>query len=93
MFMFTVKDFTDMMTELKEKAMYQASESKEVEDLLEELAITYELAIELFWLSDKNGLNDIKWHYLDCYNVMESEYQDCVKHERELARILGMFMD
>lgn len=91
--MFTVKDFTDMMTELKEKAMYQASESKEVEDLLEELAITYELAIELFWLSDKNGLNDIKWHYLDCYNVMESEYQDCVKHERELARILGMFMD
>ena len=91
--MFTVKDFTDMMTELKERAMYQASESKEVEDLLEELAITYELAIELFWLSDKNGLNDIKWHYLDCYNVMESEYQDCVKHERELARILGMFMD
>ena len=91
--MFTVKDFTDMMTELKERAMYQASDSKEVEDLLEELAITYELAIELFWLSDKEGLNDIKWHYLDCYNVMESEYQDCLKHERELARILDMFMD
>lgn len=91
--MFTVKDFTDMMTELKERAMYQASESKEVEDLLEELAITYELAIELFWLSDKEGLNDIKWHYLDCYNVMESEYQDCLAHERELARILGMFED
>jgi hypothetical protein len=93
MFMFTVKDFTDMMTELKERAMYQASESKEVEDLLEELAITYELAIELFWLSDKEGLHDIKWHYLDCYNVMENEYQDCLKHERELARILDMFMD
>lgn len=91
--MFTIKDFTDVMTELKERAINEAYESKEVEDLLEELAITYELAIELFWLSDKNGLNDIKWHYLDCYNVMESEYQDCVKHERELARILGMFMD
>ena len=93
MFMFTVKDFTDVMTELKERALHEAYESKEVEDLLEELAITYELAKELFWLSDKDGLHDIKWHYLDCYNAMESEYQDCLRHERELARILGMFED
>ena len=93
MFMFTVKDFTDMMTELKDRALNEAYESKEVEDLLEDLAITYELAKELFWLSDKNGLNDIKWHYLDCYNVMESEYRECLAHERELARIIEMFID
>jgi hypothetical protein len=91
--MFTVKDFTDVMTELKERALHEAYESKEVEDLLEELANVYDLAKELFWLSDKDGLHDIKWHYLDCYNAMESEYQDCLRHERELARILEMFED
>ena len=91
--MFTVKDFIDEMTELRNRAVHEAYESKEVEDLLEELATLYELAKDLFWLDDKEGLNNIKWYYFECYHIMEREYHACVEHEEELERIINMFID
>lgn len=91
--MFTVKDFLKEMTKLRERAVNEAYESKEIEDLLEELAILYELAKELFWMCDKDGLNNIKWYYFECYHIMEREYDVCLEHERELARIIEMFID
>ena len=91
--MLTVKDFLKEMTELKERAVNEAYESKEVEDLLEDLAIVYELAKELFWMCDKEGLNNIKWYYFECYHIMEREYNECLEHERELERIIEMFID